>query len=166
MYNVKIMSDKLTESQTKFCEEYIKNGYNASKAYRAAFKTDKATTANVNAPRLLEMKKIREEIERIEFNYATVGLQEGLDKRAIIRVIIKMMDATKQIFDKNGNMIAEVPDWIARNNGVALYAKLTGGFKEQKEITINETHSLGDVDVSKMTPEKREELKAAIMRDL
>jgi len=159
------MQNKLTESQTAFCEEYIKNGYNASKAYRSAFKTDKKNTANVNSNRLLEMKKIREKIEQIEFNYATIGMQEGLDKKAVIKVISKMMTATKAVYDK-GVKIDTVPDYTAMNNGIALFGKLTGAFKEQKEIKLTETHNIDDVDVSKLTPEKREELKAAILRDL
>ena len=61
------MKRKLTLKQEKFCREYIKNGGNASDAYRAAYNTDRLKTESVNrlAFDLLHNIKIASRIEAL-----------------------------------------------------------------------------------------------------
>ena len=57
----------LTNNQKLFCQEYIKIGMNATKAYMTVYKTCKTEkTAGVNASRLLENARIQEYIQLLQ----------------------------------------------------------------------------------------------------
>jgi phage terminase small subunit len=156
---------KLTEKQSKFCEEYVKNGYNGSAAYRVAYDQNNKLVCGSESHRLLKNPKIQEEINNVELTFGMIGKMAGLDKKAIVEILKKMMVATKIVYDK-GNRIDEVPDWTAINNAITTFSRLSGEFTERKKIIIEDNSEIGDVDPTKLTEEEREELREKILKDL
>ena len=71
---------KLTLKQEKFCQEYVKNGGNASAAYRAAYDTKRLKQESVNrlAYELMQNIKITSRIE---------SLQKAAQKRTEITIV-------------------------------------------------------------------------------
>lgn len=63
---------KLTQKQEMFCDEYIKNGGNGTKAYRAVYKTDASTdeTIHQNASRMLARPHVLARINILKENLA------------------------------------------------------------------------------------------------
>lgn len=69
--------EKLTIKQRKFCEEYVKNGYNATQAYLAAYECA-YNTANVEGGRLLKKKHVRDyvsELQKEAFDAAAISAE-------------------------------------------------------------------------------------------
>ena len=60
------MEKKLKEWQLIFCQEYVKNGGNAKKAYQAVRPTTKDVSARASACTLLKNEDIQNEIKRIQ----------------------------------------------------------------------------------------------------
>ena len=79
----------LSNQQRKFCEEYVKNGNVATKAYLIAYKSCKTEkTAGVNASRLLGNARIQEYIQE---------LQDELKKKAIMSAEERMIWLSKVV---------------------------------------------------------------------
>lgn len=153
---------QLTDKQKRFCEEYVLNGFNASKAYKAAYGgSDKGATANGCA--MLKNQRILKFIDEIEGQYREAGYNVGVSKKRIMQKISDMLDAKKPII-YNGAIVGETDDYSAINNAITTFAKLTGDFAaEKKEITITEED---DTDVSKLTQEEKIEYKKKLLREL
>lgn len=119
---------KLTLKQEKFCHEYVKNGGNASDAYRSAYDTKnmKSATVNRKAAELMSDGKITARIEE---------LQKAAQKRTEITIdrvlkeiaAIAFVDAY-EIWDDEGNMkpISQIPE-SARRAIVGLEKKVVVG---------------------------------------
>lgn len=116
---------ELTEKAKIFCQEYVRNGYNARHAYKYAYKQTDDAKASVSASQLMKDTRVQGFIDSVEGTYKLTGLKNGLTKDAIIKTLKKMMNAKKIV----GNR--EVPDWTARNNAILTFSKLTGTFKEK-----------------------------------
>lgn len=110
------MSKKLTIKQESFCQHYILNGGNASKAYRKSYNVErmKHESINVNACKLLKNTNVALRVEELrneiyERNKATIDevLSIGAD---MLRADIA--DA----FDEHGNLknIHSVPKKLRR----------------------------------------------------
>jgi len=80
----------------------------------------------------------------------------GIDKKTIVRVLADMLDAEKD----NGK-----PDYTARKDAITLFSKLTGDFKEKKELEISKK-DLSDIDPTKLSDEEKEQLEKDILSDL
>ena len=79
----------LTNQQRKFCEEYINNENNGTRAYLKAYKScKKEETAMVNASRLLRNAKVNQYITK---------LHQELQKKAIMTAEERMNWLTKVI---------------------------------------------------------------------
>lgn len=79
----------ISNQQRKFCEEYVKNGNVATKAYLIAYKSCKTEkTAGVNASRLLGNARIQEYIQE---------LQEELKEKAIMSAEERMIWLSKVV---------------------------------------------------------------------
>lgn len=77
----------LSNQQRTFCEEYVKNGSNATQAYLIAYKSCKTEkTAGVNASRLLGNARVQDYIKE---------LQEELKEKAIMSAEERMIWLTK-----------------------------------------------------------------------
>jgi len=154
----------LNEKQIQFCEEYVANGFNGSEAYSKAYRNENKNSCAVEAHRMLGDDRVVEKIKEIEGGYRIIGHRVGIDKKMIMAIILKMLNAKKVVFYEGGK-IDEVDDYVAMNNAVITYAKLTGDFvSEKKEIKFDEP--ISKVDVTKMTKEEREAYKAKILAEL
>lgn len=156
---------KLTEKQENFCEEYVKNGYKIGAAYEVAYDNKNKNVVSVEGNRLLKDPRIRERIKEVEFDYYTIGHTKGLTKELIVNVLLRMMEAKKPIV-VNGVVTGETEDYIAQNNAITTFAKLTGDFApEKKKITLD-SDEFSNIDVSKLDQKQLEELKASILSSI
>lgn len=79
----------LTNSQRRFCEEYVKNGKNGTQAYLRAYKScKKEETAKAAASRLLTYVNVEEYIKE---------LQEELKEKAIMSAEERMIWLSKVV---------------------------------------------------------------------
>lgn len=156
---------KLTKENIEFCEEYIRNGYNGSKAYKHSHPDANDKTCAVSAYKLLKDKRVQDEIDRIEGSYKTLAFDSGIDKKAILEILKKMMHADKLVLGKSGEKMYE-PDYTARNNAIITYARLTGELTDKKKVEIEEKESLEDMDLENKTEEELKELKKKILEQL
>ena len=101
----------LNEKNREFCEEYVKNGYNGTKAYAKVYEQENDNHAAVGASQLLKQQKVRDYIDIVEGSFRLLGQKEGLDKASIIKLLKEMMYASKK--DAKG---VESPDWSARTS--------------------------------------------------
>jgi len=151
---------KLTEKMTNFAEEYVKNGYNGAKAYKIAYKQDNKSVCASEAYKMLRDPRIIEQIDQVEGSFRVIGQTEGIDKRVIVKSLAKMIKATKK--EKDGT---DVPDYTAHKDAITLFSKLTGDFKERKELEIKRDDT-SDVDPTKLSDEDRDKLEKDILSDL
>ncbi|MFA5072008.1 MAG: terminase small subunit [Candidatus Pacearchaeota archaeon] len=152
----------LNQRQTEFCEEYVANEYNATKAYKNVYKQNDDNAAAVAAHKLLRNSRIIEKIKEIEGDYRIIGHRLGIDKKVILSRLQALLSAKKQVFF-NGEMVGEVDDNASVNKAIESILKIMGDFAaEKKEISIDES----DVDMSKMTDEEKKEYKDKLMRAL
>lgn len=152
---------KLSEKRKTFCDEYIRNGFNAQKAYRVAYPGSADSTVRNESSRLLKNPRIQEELEAVEASYRVAGYKVGIYKDGIMRTLFNMMDAKKKA--KDGSL---EPDYTAINNAIVTYAKLTGDFTERKKLQINDVSEDQEFDPSKLTKEQIKELKEKILSEL
>lgn len=144
----------------KFAEEYVKTGYNGQLAYQRAYEQANKATCSSESWKLLKDKRIIEAIESIEGDFRIIGQSAGIDKATIVRVLADMMNATKQVGGK------DVPDYTARKDAITLFSKLTGDFKEKKELEISKKEELLEKDVTKMSSEERAEYEKELLSEL
>lgn len=160
---------KLTDKMNSFCEEYVRNGYNASAAYCFAYQNDNKDVCNTEGYRFLRDPRIVDRITEIEGDYKIVGHRIGIDRKFVLNKVKEMLESKKKVYDKEGNMIDEVPDYASINNGIDKWAKLAGEFSaEKKAIVIDDnTSPLGEgIDPSKLTKEEKEDLRKKILSEL
>jgi len=150
----------LNERQLAFCAEYVANGYNGSAAYRVAYKDDNDDSCKANAWKMVRQPHIQEGIKNAELDYRIEGHGLGINKKAILTVIQRALEAKK--ISKDGDI---EDDYTAQLKAIEVYAKLTGDFSaEKKSIVISD--EVGEVDINKLTPEEREAYKAKILAEL
>lgn len=83
--------EKLTHKQRAFCEEYVRNGYNATQAYLVAYDAE-YKCANCEGPRLLKKPHIREyvaELQKQAFDAAAISAERIALKLAEIAFAAK-----------------------------------------------------------------------------
>ena len=150
---------KLNKNQKLFCEEYIKNGYNGSKAYKLVYNQDKRTHAAVWASQLLQKESVRDYIDQIEGSYRIVGYQEGITKAEMLKVYKEMLNANKKTATGE-----EIPDWTARHNAVQGIAKLLGDLTEKRKLELEDKDK--GLNLDKMTDEEKEEYRKELLEEL
>lgn len=94
----------LNDNQKKFCEEYVANGYNGTKAYKTVYNQKDDNTAAVAAHKLLRSSNVIEKIKEIEGDYRIIGHKLGIDKKLILNRLKDLLNAKKQVF-YNGTAI-------------------------------------------------------------
>lgn len=151
--------EKLTDKMNSFCEEYVANGFNGSKAYQKAYSQKSKNIAAAEAYKLLQDSRILNKIREIQGSYELIGLKLGIDRKLIMKKVAELLEAKRVVYSQ-GSVVGEDPDNTAINNAIITYAKLTGGFEPEKTtIKIEEN----EVDVSKMTEKEKEELRTKIL---
>lgn len=151
----------MTDKMTRFAEEYVKNGYNGAKAYRTAYNQENKQICASEAYKMLRDPRIIAQIEQIEGSFRVLGQMAGVDKTTIVKVLADMLVATKK--DKDGS---EGPDYTARKDAITLFSKLTGDFKEKKELEISRKEDLSEIDPTKLSSEERDQLEKDILSEL
>jgi len=110
---------------------------------------------------MLKDPRIVARLEELEGDYKSLGRQMGVDKKRIIEKIKVGLEATK--ISREGE---SSPDYIAINNAVNTWAKLTGDFSpEKKEVKFKDEGGLQG-DPKKMTKEELLEAKEQILKEL
>jgi len=155
---------QLNDNQQAFCEEYVKNGFKGTQAYRIVYNQDKNQVCSSESYKMLRDPRIQEEINNIMLSFRIVGFEEGIEKKTIMRALAGMLKAKKPL-TKDGHIVDEIPDYQAINNAINTYAKLTGDFAAEKK-DVNVTGISGAEDIKKMTPEERQEYKDALLKQL
>ena len=109
------MARKLTPKQDRFVAEYLKNGNNASAAYRAAYSAGRMTSKTVSeaACRILKNSKVAARIAAAAEK--TVKRAEVSTARVLEEAARVALSDLRQIFDEHMNLkpIHEWPDGIA-----------------------------------------------------
>ena len=137
----------LSSQQRKFCEEYVNNGLNGTKAYLSAYKScKKETTAMTNASRLLRNAKILEYIEK---------LQEELKEKAIMSAKERMIWLTKVVngdikhtsYDSNGNSYENEAYMSDKIKAIDILNKMTGQYvtKIKGGVTLSYEEAIKEV---------------------
>lgn len=124
---------KLSPKHKLFCDQYIRNGFNATKAYKFVYGvSDKV--AGSSAPRLLENARVKEHLEK-EGQKASVKLE--ITREFLIKEYLELIESAKtdENFIDRGN-------W---NKSLSQLAKLLGlDAAIKQEITISEQPLLPD----------------------
>ncbi len=158
-----IKMTNLTENQSRFCEEYVANDYNGTKAYCIAYETDDKKTASPAASKLLREQKIIDEVKRVEGDYRVIGHKLGINKKLILKRLLDLLYAKKQVFF-NGQPVGTMDDNAAATKAIEVLLKINGDFSpDRQEITIDDK---ADIDVTKMTEEERKQYKDKLLRDI
>ena len=137
----------LSSQQRKFCEEYVNNGTNGTKAYLSAYKSCKReNTARVNASRLLTKANIIEYISE---------LQEKLKENAIMSAEERMIWLTKVVngdvkhtsYDSNGNSYENEAYMSDKMKAIDILNKMTGEYttKIKGDISLSYEDALKKV---------------------
>lgn len=137
----------LSSQQRKFCEEYVNNGTNGTKAYLSAYKSCKReNTARVNASRLLTKANIIEYISE---------LQEKLKENAIMSAEQRMIWLTKVVngdvkhtsYDSNGNSYENEAYMSDKMKAIDILNKMTGEYttKIKGDISLSYEDALKKV---------------------
>ena len=125
----------LTHKQMKFCEEYIRNGGNATQAYLAAYDTNNAKTARVAACRMLDQEEIKEQVER---------LRKPVEKASRRKIINEREYKKKLIQERIDECVARGDDAaIARY--IEIWNKMDGEY-----ININKDITDHDADIKNL----------------
>lgn len=120
----------LTVQQSKFCEEYVANGYNATQAYMASYNAT-YETANKNAWKILKMdaaqnyivhiqkdrvKALNISAERILEELSTIAFAEKSDQIYTVTAKLKALDLLqKQLGVQTQKINANVDSTIEIN---------------------------------------------------
>lgn len=145
MANTDSIIDGLTQKQALFVSEYLKNGGNATQAYKNAgykFKSD-AVAASSSAALLRIPKVARAIAERQKQRNERLQLEEDYELKQAIK-ILKMCSEPKQVYtpfgekmkDQDGNYVFMF-DSKGANQALTTICKLRGKFIERKQIDVN-----------------------------
>lgn len=136
----------LSSQQRKFCEEYVNNGLNGTKAYLSAYKScKKETTAMSNASRLLRNAKILEYVEE---------LQEKLKEKAIMSAEERMVWLSKVVQGEiketgffDGEKVKREPSLSDKLKGIDILNKMTGQYvtKIKGDVTLSYEEAIKEV---------------------
>lgn len=158
---------KLTEKATQFCEEYVKNGYNARQAYKIAYWMEDDNIASVAAHRMLQDKRVKDEIDRVEWSFQIIGYKIWVTKERLMQTINDMLDAKKVVWRDSEWKQLEMPDWTSRFNAIKGAALLMWLGKNQEQEQSDEwEESEDDKSVQLMTAKELAEAKKRLLKQL
>jgi phage terminase small subunit len=131
---------KLNEKHKLFADEYINNGYNATKAYMTVYKTDKERVAEASASRLLSKVIIADYIKERQKE-----AQEELkiDREYIIKEYLDLITSCKIEGNDGEGTIKDRANW---SKALAQLSKMLGlDAPEKHEHTILQ---LGNININ------------------
>lgn len=131
----------LTDQQRKFCDLYLANGLNATKAYLEAYPATKSEkAAGANAARLIGNDRVSAYLQE-QAGKASSSVQ--LDVEWIISRLMKVTDRCMQaepvmVFDPAEKAMVESGEWkfdsAGANKALELLGKYLQLFTEKKEV--------------------------------
>jgi phage terminase small subunit len=113
------LSNKLTLPRKRFCDAWLTNGGNATRAYLQVFTTNNAASASVGASRLMKRADVRAYIDLMReysseeiLNHMSVTRERILDEEAKLAFI-----DVRKMFDTEGEFLPPTlwPEEIARS---------------------------------------------------
>lgn len=130
------MAKGLTPKQMAFCEEYLKNGGNATEAYVTAYDTEGGSFAPVEASRMLKREDIQAYIKK---------LRKPVEK-AVIRKIVNERDYKKRIIQERLEACIAKDDDAGAARWMEIWNKMDGEYVNiNKDITDHQTE-IGNLD--------------------
>lgn len=119
-------NQKLTQKQMNFCQEYIKNGGNATQAYLAAYDSNSPVCAQIEASRMLDKEHIQEYLAK---------LRRPIEK-AVKRKIINEREYKKKLIQDRIDECIERGDDAAIARYLEIWNKMDGEYVNiNKDIT-------------------------------
>lgn len=142
-----------------FCEEYVKNGYNATQAYKLVYGQEDDLKAAISGSQLLKKPRVQTYLAQVEGSFRVAGFKAGINKDVIAKLLFKMMNADK---------VDGSADWTARHNAILDFTRLTGDLNEKKTVEApkEDPKDKEVVDVKNMTFQELLDKKNAIMKTL
>jgi len=120
----------LTPKQMAFCEEYLKNGGNATQAYLTAYNSNSQTSAQIEASRLMARDDIKDYLIR---------LRRPIEK-AVKRKIINEREYKKKVIQERLEACIERDDDAGAARWMEIWNKMDGEYVNiNKDITDRET---------------------------
>ena len=160
----------LTDKQEAFCIEFLKNGGNASAAYRAAYDTEASDkTVNEKASRLLKEGKVRARLQPVREEVQQKAIAAAaLSKAWVLERLMSNAERCRQaepVLDRKGEpVLVELPngtlapaftfDASGSNRALELCGKEIGMFVDRKESgKPGEFANLTDAEVEQQAQE-------------
>lgn len=153
------MAKDITDKAKQFCEEYVKNGYNARQAYITAYWQEDELKASASAYQLLKDTRVQDFIDTVEWSFRITWYKAGISKETIVKVLKDMLEA-----EKVDTKWVKSPDWTARHNAILDFTRLTGDLKEKKTVEISDKEevedNLKDLSFTELLEKRNKVLKA------
>jgi phage terminase small subunit len=137
---------KLTVKQENFCQEYIKNGGNATDAYRKSYNASKMkeNSINVNASKLLSSTKVALRIKELQ---EKTSKKHEVTRDWIISELKNVIGKSSQeevVRDKEGNPIGDYKyDSAGINKAIDTLNKMLGFYAPEKQEHSGEIKYIG-----------------------
>lgn len=158
---------QLTDRAKQFCEEYVKNGYNARQAYKTAYWMEDDNTASVAAHRMLQDKRVKDEVDRVEWSFQIIGYKIGVTKERLMQTIKDMLEAKKVVWKTWSWELQEAPDWTSRFNAIKGAALLMGIGKNQESAPEDDSEEKeDDKSIQLMSAKELIEAKKRLLKQL
>lgn len=135
--------ERLTPKQAAFVSEYLKNGGNATEAYKkAGYNVTTDNSAAVNAARLLRTSKITRAIEKRQAERnERMQLEEDFELKKAVEILEKCSEP-QQVYnfdgkpkkDKQGHAVFMF-DSKGANQALTTICRLRGKFRDKLEVT-------------------------------
>lgn len=111
---------KLNQRQEKFCREVVKNGGNATKAYKdAGYVATDDDTANANASRLIASDKVQERLRELRAPEEEEDIMSIKERRQKLTAIVRDSELSAQ-------------DWM---KAIDLLNKMDSLYLQRQEVT-------------------------------
>lgn len=156
---------ELTPKERLFVEEYVVNGFNGKRAYMKAYNSNNENLSSTEACKLLKKQKIQDALEAEEGGFRQIARQHKLDRAAIVQKLYDLIYGTTLVKTKLGEFIEIPQDGKTINSAIVTLARLTGDFSPERKI-LEVENGLSDIDVTKLSKEELEELKASLLSEL
>lgn len=142
--------EQLTRKEKKFVKAYVKNEGNGTQAALVAYDTESENSAAVIASRELRKDKIQ------------TAIQEALPDDLLAQIHREGLFATKPVYSKEGDLVAEEADFSVRHKYLDSAYKIKGAYAPEKHtnVNLNIEAEPGDVDMDLLVANAEAALKA------
>ncbi len=143
----------MTLKQEAFCLEYVRNGGNASQAYRFAYDSTTMVEGTVNqaASRLLDNPKVAARIaDHRDFSARSAGIQEA---RVIAEVANIALSDPYELFDEDNNLrqIRDMPRHVrASIASIEIETRMEGKGEDRTPVTRHKVKLWPKTDAANM----------------